>query len=89
MPFPREALEGAALAGDLVEVGADILDGRDAGGEQRLVRRIPLREILDRLASGRLLVFGQQILDLRAVAVRPERGRERMIDGGRYRRRRA
>ena len=82
MPFPREALERAALAGQLVEIAADVLDGRDAGAEQHLVRGVPLREILDRVAAGRLLVFRQQILDLRAVAVRPERGRERMIDAG-------
>ena len=64
----------------LVKIAADILDGRDAGREQRLVRRIPFREILDRLAPGRLLVFRQQIFDLRPVAVRAERGGERMID---------
>ncbi len=81
VPFPGEALERAALAGDLVEIGADVLDGRNAGGEQRLVRRIPLGKILDRLAPGRLLVFGQQILDLRAVAMRTDRRGERMIDG--------
>ena len=80
VPFPRKALEGAALAGHLVEIAADILDGRDAGVEQRLVRRVPVREILDRVAAGRLLVFRQQVLDLRAVAMRAERGRERMID---------
>src|SRR5205807_1505481 len=79
--FPGEALERAALAGDLIEIGTDILDGRNAGGEQRLVRRIPLRKVIDRLAPGRLLVLGQEILDLRTVAMRTERGRERMIDG--------
>ena len=80
MPFPRKALERAALAAERVEIAADILDRRNAGFEQRAVRRIPFREILDRLAAGRFLVFGEQIFDLRAVAVRPKRRRQRMID---------
>ena len=80
MPFPRKALERAALAGEFVEIAADVFDGRNAGFEQRAVRRIPVREIPDRLAAGRLLVFRQQIFDLRPVAVRAERGRQRMVD---------
>src|SRR5262249_22318285 len=74
VPFPREALERAALAGDRLKVGADVLDRGNAGAEQDLVRRIPLGKVLDRLAAGRLLVLRQQVLDLRAVAMRPERG---------------
>src|SRR5262245_2489234 len=50
-PFPREALEGAALAGDGVEVAADVLHRRDPGGEQGAVRRVPLGEVGDRLAA--------------------------------------
>ena len=80
MPFPRKALERAALAAQLIKVAADIFDRRNAGFEQRAVRRIPFREILDRLAAGRFLVFREQIFDLRAVAMRPKRGRQRMID---------
>src|SRR5215470_7476986 len=81
VPFPGEALEGAALARYLIEIGADILDGRNAGSEQRFVRGVPFRKIVDRLAAGRLLVFGQEMLDLRPVAVRAERRRQRMVDG--------
>ena len=80
MPFPRKALERAALAAERIKIAADILDRRNAGFEQRAVRRIPFRKILDRLAAGGFLVFGQQIFDLRAVAVRPKRRRQRMID---------
>ena len=80
-PFPGKTLKAAALAFEFVEIAADIFDGRDAGFEQGPVRRIPFREILDRLAAGRLLVFGEQIFDLRAVAMRAERRRQRMIDG--------
>src|SRR6202044_1762453 len=80
MPFPRKALERAALAAERINIAADILDRRNAGFEQRAVRRIPFREILDRLAAGGFLVFGEQIFDLRAVAVRPERRRQRLID---------
>src|ERR1051326_4340999 len=80
VPFPWKALERDALAGELVDVASDILDGRNAGREQCPMRRIPVGEIGDRLAPGRLFVFRQQIFDLRAVAVRTERRRQRMID---------
>src|SRR5262249_18065358 len=69
VPLPRKALEGAALARDFIEISADILDGRNTSGEQRLVCRIPLGKVIDRLAAGRLLVFGQEIFDLRPVAM--------------------
>ncbi len=82
-PFPGKALEGAAPTGQFVDIAADVLDRRNAGFQQRPVRRIPFREIDDRLASAGFLVFRQQIFDLRAVAVRPERGRQRMIDASR------
>ena len=80
-PLPGKALQGATLACQLVEIAAHILDRRDAGCEQRPMRRIPFRKIVDRLAAGRLAVFRDEIFDLRAVAVRTERGRQRMIDG--------
>src|SRR5215813_13472765 len=83
VPFPGEALERAALAGDFIKISADILDGRNAGNEQHLVRGIPLGKVVDRLAPGRLLVFGQEILDLRPVAMRADRSSERMIDSRR------
>src|SRR4030095_1309470 len=65
MPFPGEPLERAALARHLVEIGADVLDRRDAGSAPHLVRRVPLGKIIDRLAAGRLLVLREEILDLR------------------------
>src|ERR1700722_7837958 len=80
MPFPRKALERAALAAERINIAADILDRRNGGFEQRAMRRIPFREILDRLAAGSFLVLGQQIFDLRTVAMRPKRRRQRMID---------
>src|ERR1700692_3434454 len=80
MPFPRKALAPAALAAERINIAADILDGRNAGFEQRAVRRIPFREILDRLATGGFLVLGQQIFDLRTVAVGAKRRRQGMID---------
>src|SRR5580698_7765773 len=80
MPFPRKALERAALAAERVNIAADVLDRRNAGFKQRAMRRVPFRKILDRLAVGGFLVFGQQVFDLRAVAVRPKRRRQRMID---------
>ena len=67
----------------LVEIAADVLDGRDAGA--RAASCAPEFHSGKSLIASRpvaCLVFGQQILDLRAVAVRPERGRERMIDAG-------
>ena len=80
-PLPGKALEGAALAFQFIEIAAHIFDGRNTGLEQHPVRRIPFREIFDRLAAGRRLVFREEIFDLRAVAVRTERRRQRMIDG--------
>ena len=67
---------------EFVEIAADVFDGRNAGFEQRAVRRIPFREIANCLAAGRFLVFRQQIFDLRTVAVRAKRGRQRMVDAG-------
>src|SRR5581483_343967 len=79
-PFPRKALEGAALASKLVEIAADILDGRNAVFEQREVRRIPFRKIANRFAAGRFFVFRQQIFNLWAVAVRAERRRQWVVN---------
>src|SRR5580704_15142884 len=80
MPFPGKALERAALAAERIKIAADILDRWNTGFEQRAVRRIPFRKVLDRLAAGGFLVFGEQIFDLRAVTMRPKRRRQRMID---------
>src|SRR5690349_17878658 len=57
LPAPREGGESDALAGDLVDVAADVLDAADAGGEDRRVARLPIREVLDHLAAGFALVF--------------------------------
>src|SRR5690242_21184481 len=52
-PAPRKGKEGAALAGDGVELAADVLDPRDAVPHHDFVRRLPEREILDDVAPGR------------------------------------
>src|SRR6185437_831834 len=77
-PQPGIGVEGRAPAGDLVEIAADILDGRDLRFQQRLMRGVPFREILQRLAADRVLVLLGQISDLRPVAMRAQRGRERV-----------
>jgi hypothetical protein len=46
IPVPREKREGAALAGDLVDVAADVLDAEDAVLEQDAVDRLPLRKVI-------------------------------------------
>ena len=46
IPVDREEGEGAALAGDRVEIAADILDAEDAGLEDLLVDRLPFREVV-------------------------------------------
>src|SRR5437016_2869465 len=73
-PAPRERKEGAALAGDLVDVAADILDAGDAVGHHDLVRRLPMREVLDDVAAGRGLVLVVEMGLRRPRAVRPEEG---------------
>src|SRR5689334_17996809 len=58
VPVPREECEGAALAGDRIEITADILDAEDAVLEQDLVHGLPFREILLPVAAaGPFLVF--------------------------------
>ena len=79
-PAPREREEGAALAGDLVDVAADVLDARDAVGHHDLVRRLPVREVLDDVAAGLGLVFVVEMRLRRSRPVRPEEGAERMIE---------
>ena len=44
IPVPREEREGEALAGDLVDVAADILDAENAVLEQDAVHRLPFGE---------------------------------------------
>src|SRR5262249_61267272 len=71
VPIPREEREGAALAGDLVEVAADILDAEDAVLEQLVVHRLPLREVIGPVAAaGPGVVFFLQMRQQRTVALR-------------------
>src|SRR4029453_16079362 len=79
-PAPGEREEGAALAGDLVDVATDILDARDAVGHHDLVRRPPIREILDDVTAGRRLVFDIEMRLCRPRPVRPQKRAERMIE---------
>src|SRR5262249_32361032 len=82
LPVPREQRKRAAPAGDLVDVAADILDAEDAVLEQDAVHRLPIREILFPVApAGPLLVLGGEMRMQRAVALRADRGGERMIVG--------
>src|SRR6185503_15542623 len=80
IPVPREECEGAAPAGDLVEVAADILDAEDAVLEQDAVHRLPLREVvLPVAAAGPLVIFFLEMWVQRPVALRTDRGGERMV----------
>src|ERR1700722_9926027 len=56
-PAPWKGEETAASSGDLVDLAADILDARNAVRHHDLVRRLPVRKVLDDVAAGRRLVF--------------------------------
>src|SRR5262249_12407666 len=77
-PAPREREERAALAGDLVDVAADVLDARDAVGHHDLVRRLPIREVLGDVAAGRGLVL---VVEMRLRRPRSVRAKERAERG--------
>src|SRR5258705_1696566 len=79
-PAPREREERATLAGDLVDVAANVLDARDAVGHHDLVRGLPIREILDDVAAGGGLVLDFQEGLRGPMPVRPEECPERMIE---------
>src|SRR3954451_10179613 len=82
IPVPREEREGAALAGDLVDVATDVLDAEDTVLEQDAMHRLPFREILLPVAATRpLLVFLRQMRMQRTIALRPDGGSERMVIG--------
>src|ERR671920_439679 len=51
-PAPREGGEGHALAGDEVDLAADVLEADDPVAEQRAVAGLPVREVVGRLAPG-------------------------------------
>ena len=63
-----------------VDVAADLLDRRDAGGGEGLVGGEPLREVLLGVPAGRRRVLDGEALHLRAAAMRAHRGRERDVD---------
>src|SRR3954462_7723423 len=66
-PAPGEGGEGDALAGDLVDVAADVLEADDAVAEQGAVARLPMREVVGHLAAGVLLVLLDDRWDQRPV----------------------
>src|ERR1051326_1624016 len=80
-PAPRKGEEGAAPAGDLVDLAADILDPRNAVAHHDLVRRLPVRKVLDDVAAGLGLVLDVEMRLRRAGTVRPQKQAERMIVG--------
>src|SRR6267154_4991592 len=69
-PAPREAGEGDALAGHLVDLPADVLEAADAGRQDGAVAGLPLREVLQHVVAGPLLVL---LADEGQQAVRPAR----------------
>src|SRR5262249_60105681 len=82
LPVPREEREGAAPAGDLVDVAADVLDAQDAVGEQLSVHRLPFGKILLPVAPARPhAVFLGEMGMQRPVALRPDRGCEGIVVG--------
>src|SRR5262245_5455948 len=79
-PAPRKREERAALAGDGVDVAADVLDARNAVRHHDLVRGLPVREVVDDMAAGHRLVLDVEMRLRRAGPVRPEERAERMIE---------
>ena len=86
-PSPRSQFHGknekvTALAGDRVEIAADILDAENAIVEEHAMHRLPERMIvLPVAAAGPLLVFLGEMRMQRTIAMRADRGRERVIVG--------
>src|SRR5882724_1766547 len=82
LPTPRECRKSHPLARHLVDVAADIFETANAGGQDRVVARLPFGEVLDDLASVKFLVF---LIDFwqesigSAGPVGADRGAERMI----------
>src|SRR5580692_11996590 len=67
LPAPGERGERHALAGDLVDIPADILEATDSRRENRIMAGLPVRKVLDDLVSGLALVF---LIELRQKAMR-------------------
>src|SRR5260370_19060407 len=80
LPVPREQREGAAPAGDFVDIAADILDAKNAVIEQDLVYRLPIRKTLVPIAPARPgFVFLGEMRMQRAVALRTDGSGKRVI----------
>src|SRR5260370_9357275 len=80
LPVPREQREGAAPAGDFVDIAADILDAKNAVLEQDPVYRLPIRKILFPIAAARPgFVFLGEMRMQRAVALRTDGSGKRVI----------
>src|SRR5207248_8096412 len=80
VPVPREEGEGDALAGHRVEVAADVLNAENAVGEELAVHGLPLGMGFLPVDPARpFLEFLGQMRMQRAVAVRADRGGERMV----------
>src|SRR5262249_61820997 len=79
-PAPREGEEGAALAGDLVDVAADVLDAGNAVGHHDLVRRLPVREVVDDMTAGLGKILVVEVRLRRPGTVRPEERAKRMVE---------
>src|ERR1700751_813886 len=80
-PAPGKGREGAALAGDRVEIAVDILDaGNAAFAHQGFVRRLPMRKILHGVAAGLAAVFLDEVRVRRSRSVVDQLGAERMIE---------
>ena len=81
-PAPGEGHEGAALAGDRIQRAARVLDaGNAAFHHERLVRRLPFGEVLQRIMPGKGLVLVDQARVRRSKAVVDQFGRDRMVVG--------
>src|SRR5262245_40487607 len=79
-PAPRERKARAPLAGELVDLAADVLDAGDAVGHHDLVRRFPVREVVDDVAAGLGKVFVIEVRLRGSGPVRPEERAERMVE---------
>src|SRR4029077_5683879 len=79
-PAPRKCEEGAAAAGYGVDIAAHILDAGNAVGHHDLVRRLPVRKILDDVPAGLGLVLDVEMRLRRARSVGSEERAERMIE---------
>src|SRR5262249_57132463 len=79
-PAPREGEEGAALAGDPVDVAADVLDAGNAVGHHDLVCRLPVRKVVDDMTAGLGKILVVEVRLRRPRTMRPEERAERMVD---------